>query len=171
MEPITTFKAGTKYGLILGAASVILGLVAYFTGLQDFTSIDSNWILTLLTYALVIGITYLGIMYFKDNNDNELSLGESVSTGLFTGLISGLILMVWTYIFFNFIDPDALTRMLDLTLSSPEYEEMPDETLEQVESWMGFMFNPGMMGLMTLIGRIILTLIVGLVVGLVKKTQ
>lgn len=171
MEQVTTFKAGMKYGLYLGLASTVIGLIFYFTGMQDFTSADTPILPSIAVYALVIGLTYLAIKYYKDSNEQDLSLGESMVTALYVGLISGLIGLVWTLIFFNFIDPEALDRMKELALSAPEMEDLPEEALEMTESWMSFMFSSSSMAIIAIIARLILTAIAGLVIGLILKTR
>ena len=166
-ERITPLKTGIKYGSYLALATIVLTLVAYYTGWQDYTDLESteSMMVEIATHVLGLGITILGILYYRKNNEGLLTFGEGMSTALFIGLIAGIIGAVFMYIFASYIATD----LGEAVLSTIDTDEMSEGEAEAMESVMGFATSPVFLAFSQLIGSILMSLIYGLIGSLILK--
>lgn len=158
-----------KWGGLMAIALIIMGLVFYLTGVTDMETGESGIANTILSYVISVGAIVMGISAFKKDNANYLSIGEGIKQGLLISLIAGLILAVWTFVFFSFIEPDLLNNMQENALS--QSGEVSEEQEEMMGGIFGAIFNPGTMGVMVLVMKLFLGLIVGLIAGAIMKTD
>jgi len=154
-----------KWGGLLGAACIILSLATYMLGMSEPGG--SNWVGSLLNYAVNIPILVLGVKAFKAANDNYLTVGNGISQGVLMGLIAGLIMAIYSYIFFTYIDPSFLETMKEAALD--QQGAMSAEQEEMTSSWMNMFMSPGSMAIMTVIMKVCLGFIIGLIAGAVMK--
>ncbi len=169
MEKLTPFKAGIRYGLILALIGIVISLIVYYGGLQDYTNQNSgkNWILSLVTWVYVFAVMFLAIKAVKASNEGYLSIGEGMSTALYVGLVSGVIIAVWTYAFYSLIGTD----MLDQIKEGIDLDEMSEAQAEATEKMMSIFMSPGLMSLMALLFRLISAGIFGLIASLIQKNE
>ncbi len=166
-DHITPLKTGIRYGGFLGLAMIVLTLVAHYTGWQDFKDLDStsSIIVEVVTHILGLGITIMGILYYRSNNEGLLTFGEGISVSLFIGLFAGVIGAIFMYIFASYIAPD----IGEAVLSTIDIDEMSEDEAEAVEQVMGFATSPVFLAFSQLIGSILLGLIYGLIGSLILK--
>ena len=181
-ETTTPMKAGLKYGLYLGLAMSAFMLISHYAGLQDYTSTDitEGMFLTVITWIILFALIFLGIKYYKDKNEGHLTLGEGMVTSLFIGLVSGIISLIFTYVFFTFIAPEVLqtigeTAMADAT---SDLDNNPDVSSEDAEAGkemvgnvMNFVMSPIFMAGTTFVTRIFTSVIFGLIGSLILKSD
>lgn len=168
-DHVTPLKTGIKYGGYLGAIMIVLSLVTHYGELQDMQNPwnTSGIIIMVLTYGLTFLLTFLGIKYYKSNNEDLLTLGEGVSVGLFIGLFSGLIGAIFMYIFVAYIDPSIGEQIID----SVDMDEMSADQAEATKEAMGFATSPIFLAFSSFIGSIIGGLIWGLIASLFLKKE
>ena len=166
-EHITPLKTGIKYGGYLGLATILLTLIAYYTGWQDFTDLQSteSMMVEIAGHVIGLGITILGIIYYRRHNEGLLTFGEGMSTSLFIGLFAGIIGAIFMYIFASYI----ATNLGEAVLSTIDTDEMSDGDAEAMEQVMGFATSPVFLAFSTLISSIIMALIYGLIGSLILK--
>ena len=77
---------------------------------------------------------------FKAQNEGHATFGQALLAAWFTGIIGGLIISIFTYILYNFIDPSLMDRvneaaieMLDKFAGSMPEEEY-EKAIEKIES-------------------------------------
>lgn len=157
-----------KWGVILGIAGVIMSLVFHLLGFSDPMATGmTKWIPTLVGYLVNIPILVLGIKAYKASNDNYMTVGNGITQGLLIALVSGIILAIYTYVFFSFIAPEMLDTVAEAAME--QQGEMSEEQEELTEGLMGALMSPGFMAGSILFGRVFLGLIVGLIAGLIMK--
>lgn len=180
-ESITPMKAGMKYGLILGIAMSVFALISHYSGLQDYSSTDitESLFISVITWVILAAFFYLGIKYFKDKNEGHLTLGEGMVTSMFIGLFSGIISVIFAYVFFTFLAPDVLSTISDAAMEGAATDfgnsEMTEEevaaTKETMDGVMGFMMSPAMMAISTFVSRLFSAVIFGLISSFILKTD
>jgi len=154
-----------KWGGIMGVALVILNLALYMAGMINEETGSSGVLGAVLSYVFSIVPIVLGIKAYKDAQDGYLTVGDGVKQGMLIGIIGGLIMAVYSIVFFTMIAPEILEVMKDSTLS--QQSGIDDDQADIMGSMMGFVFNPAFMAAMTVMMKFFLGLIVGLITGAV----
>lgn len=169
MEGPNKMSIALKWGGIMGVVLIIISLLFYVTGATDVETGKSGWLSTLLTYVVSIGAVVMGIQEYKKLNSNYLSLGEGTIMGILIGLIGGLIMGIYTYVFFAFIDPNLLENIREQTMAGAG--DMDPDQEEMMGGIMNSIMSPGAMLIMVVIMKFFLGLIVGFIAGLVFKEE
>jgi len=156
-----------NYGLILGFTGILLNVALFAMG----KTYDPHWSVAVIGIAITIAIIVMGIKQVKQINSGFLSLSEALKTGLGIALISGLIGVVYTLIFTNFIEPEYFARMAEVQ-QQKILETYPNFTDEQLEASMAMtekMSGPVITSAMGIIGSLFIGFIISLIGGLIMK--
>jgi len=121
----------------------------------------SIMILGFVSLFLFIGIPALAVWYYKNQGYN-VTIGTGVKLGVLVGLLGGLIVGIYAYIYFAYLNPEAIDQVLELSRTILEENDMFDEEMieKQMEMSKNF-FVP-----MQLIGQIFSGLLYGVIGGL-----
>lgn len=158
-----------KWAGLMSMALIIMGLVYYLTGMTDMETGRSGFLNTLLSYVISIGAIVMGIAAYKKENGGYLSIGQGVKQGVLIGLIAGIIMAIWTFVFFSFLEPDMLESIKENALS--QQGDIDEDQEEMMNKIMGFMFNPVSMTFLTVFSKFCLGLIIGFFAGLIMKVE
>ncbi len=182
IDPSTVSPRGTgmKYGPIWAVLIIIISLAMYLLGFNDLSrytnpsgagsAMGMSALTTLLTYGVGFYIIYLAIKHHRDNElGGYISLNRCAGVGFWTGLIYGLIIMVWTYIFLTFISP--MSEMTDQIEAMYEAQGMDEEQIEMAMGMVGWMMSPLFMSISRLFSAIIGGVIFALIVGIFTKKE
>ena len=99
------------YGSILGLISIIFALMIFFL---DLHYAQENSV-SLVNYGISIVVLIIALLDFRKNGNGLLSLGDSIKIGMGVFLISALYVSVYTFILINFLDPETLTKYIEVT--------------------------------------------------------
>jgi len=154
-----------KWGGIMGVALVILNLALYMAGMINEETGSSGVLGAVLSYVFSIVPIVLGIKAYKDAQDGYLTVGDGVKQGMLIGIIGGLIMAVYFFVFYAMIAPELLEVMKDHALS--QQSGMDDDQADFMSSTMGIFFSPGVMAGMTVLMKFFLGLFVGLITAAV----
>jgi len=160
-------KIALNYGLILALASIVLSVIMYVMDVH----IERPWWSTLIGLVVMIAILRAGLKAFKNDNGGFLSLGEALKVGLAISLISGIIVVIYNYIFATVIEPDLIQQTLVYS-QEQMIEQRPDMTQEQIDmamSWTEKMMSPAIMGAIGIIASLFFGFIFSLIAGLIMK--
>jgi len=158
-----------KWAGIMAVALILMGLVYYLTGMTDPETGESGWLNGLLSYVISVGAIVMGIIAYKKQNEEYLSVGQGVSQGLLIGLFAGLLMGIWTFVFFSFIDPEMMEMMRENALS--QTGDVDEDQEEMMSAIFGAIFTPVTMGIMVIVMKVFLGLLVGLATGLIIKSD
>ncbi|NER10960.1 Protein of unknown function [Muriicola jejuensis] len=157
-------KFSLNYGLILGAVSVVFGLMLY--SMDAHTSQDTSN--TVIGIVLAVAIVIWALINFRKANGGLLSLGQAIKMGIGICLVSGVIYIVYLILLANVLDTDFITKIAENTKAAAE--EAGVMTAAQIEQqyqgtidyfWISYPF--------ILIASVIQGLIIGLIGGLILK--
>lgn len=160
-------KIALNYGLLLGLASVALSVVAYVMGVH----LERPWWVSVLGFVFMIIFIVLGIKSFKKDNGSFLSLGEAIKVGLAISVIAGIIGAIYNYVFMNFIEPDFVAQMLEVTREQM-IEQNPSITEDQLEMSLSItekFMSPVIMAAFGIIITLFFGFIFSLISGLIMK--
>ena len=121
----------------------------------------STVILGFVALFLFIGLPVVAVWYYR-NQGNAVSIGKAVKLGVFIGLLGGFIVGIYAYIYFAYINPEAVDKVLEVTRKILEEkgtfsEEMLDTQMEMTKKF----YVP-----MQLVGNIFSGLLYGVIGGL-----
>jgi hypothetical protein len=156
-----------NYGLMLGFASILINVALYAMG----KTYDPHWSVGVISIIISVVVIILGIKQVKILNGGFLSLSEALKTGLGIALVSGIISILYTLIFTNFIEPEYFARMLEVQ-QQKMLETYPNFTDEQLEASLAMakkMSGPIITSAMVIIGSLFFGFIISLIGGLIMK--
>ena len=123
-EKLSTWKNSLQYGAITGLGLVIFSLILFFLDLA------SQPYLQLLTYIiLIVGIIY-GSNNLKNSNGNILSYGAALGSGTLISVFASIIIGFYTYVFYIYIDPDAMAKTFELMEQGMIDRGMPQDQID-----------------------------------------
>jgi len=169
METPSKFNLAIKWGGIMAALLIIVSLVFYLTGMVDMETGKSGWSGQILNWVITIGCVVMAIKEYKESHHDNLSIGEASVLGMLTGLISGIIVSIYTYIFMSMIAPEILDGIREQAMAN--VGDMGADQEEQVSGMMDMFLSPGFMSVMVVIVNIFFGLIIGFIGGLIMKNE
>ena len=165
---ITPGKFSMNYGLMLGLVMIVINVLMYVTGM---TLEGKQW--PQFLYYLIFPVTiFYAVNQFKKKNGNVLSLGQAIKTGLIIAIISALVFSLYSLIFHYVIDPDFVSKVMEVTRE--KMMENPNMTEEQVDQSMAFaekFMNPFLGVTFWIALSAIFGLIYSLIAGLIMKNE
>jgi hypothetical protein len=168
-EQKPTNKTALYYGVILGIATILVSVILYALGMHY----DQDWKQSTFSILVIAVITFIGIKKFKELNGGLLSLGQAIKTGLGIALIGGIISIIYTFIFINYIEPDFLTKIAEIQ-EQTMLDRFPDLTDEQIENQMEMMkkfSSPGLIAAISIVYMLFIGFIASLISGLILKKK
>lgn len=156
-----------NYGLMLSFASILIAVVNYAIG----DVYKPHWSITVVSLAISVAVIVYGLMALKQSNDGLLKLGEALKLGLGISLISGIVYVVYLFLFTNFIEPEYFTNLAKVQEAAmlEAYPNMTDEQLESAMAMSAKMSGFGMISAITLIMSLFFGFIISLIAGLIMK--
>ena len=167
-QDITPMNTGLKYGIILGLLSIVLSLSMHYGGLNNYDAAmsTSKMMAGALPLILVFLVIYVGIKFLRENNDGLLSFGQGLSTAMFIGIFSGILLAIFTYVFFAYMEPDLMSEIMENAL---EDQDLSDDAMRQAQSFSGMFTSPTFLSISAFISRMFGALIMGLIASAILK--
>jgi hypothetical protein len=99
--------SASKHGVFLGLALILVQTIFYLADIR----FDSG--LGYLSYLVLIGGLFLSIKAYRDQfNDGFVSYGRAVGYGVLVALLAGVISSVFTFVLYEFIDPNLIDKLL-----------------------------------------------------------
>lgn len=104
---VSIWKSSVNYGLIAGVLMIAFSLILWLLGMME------NKFLVYINYLILAFIMFLAATNWRDKfNGGWMSYGEAFKTGFFVTLIAAVLLILYNYVFFNFIDPEFLAGQM-----------------------------------------------------------
>ncbi len=164
MDPFSTRKAGSLYGLYYGAFFVLFSFLLYSTKL------DGNLLLNLTGWGIFIGVMVMAMRKFKEGNEGYMSFGQGMGVGFFYTLITGIISSIFDIFYLTVVNPQELQDQLDQSMAILESNpNMTDEQLETSAELAQTFSHPVILFFIALFGAFIIGIIIALIVAAVIK--
>jgi hypothetical protein len=130
-ESPTLFQHALRWGLIVGAISVVLTGIFYAI---DYTLL-ANWKTAILFFALFIGLAiYAGISY-RNEVGGFLAYGKAWQHAFVLMAVSGIISTAFNMVLYTVIDPELPGKLTEVTLETTqamlERFGMPEDQMDQ----------------------------------------
>lgn len=155
-----------QYGLITGMGLVILSLLFYFIDVNPESKVHF-----LIYLIILIGIIF-GVINYKKTCNLNLNYGKAFSTGLMISVFASLILAFYTYIFYKFIDPDAIDKIIKMAEQNIILnKKIPKEQVAISIQMMKKMTTVNMVSLLTIPSVSINGLLMSLIAAIFLKSR
>ena len=163
-----TNKIALNYGIILGFALILISVAVYAMGM----AYKQDWKVSVISFLITVAIIALGIKKFKEANSGFLTLGQGLKTGMAVSLIGAILLVIYTLVFINFIEPNFVENMMEAgrqkMLDNPKLsEEQIDAALEMQKKFMG----PFAMSAFILIWYLFIGFVISLISSLIMQKK
>ncbi|MGB5820156.1 MAG: DUF4199 domain-containing protein [Saonia sp.] len=104
-----TGKFAMNFGLLLGASSLVFGLMLYFLDMHYQGGIP----VFIVSLVLMLAFVIMGMVQFKRANQGLMSFGQGLKIGVGVCLIGGVIGIVFNLLMTNVIDPETIEKALE----------------------------------------------------------
>jgi hypothetical protein len=165
-EKVNVWKANLTNGLILGLAGIVFSLILYFLDLSLNKSAGY------LNVPIQLILLYFLLKTYRDNFlHGQITYGQSVGAGAIIYLYYSLIMAVYTYILFAYIDPGLVSKQLAIA-----EEAMAKKGAEQaaIDAGMAFtakIMKPAVMAIMSIFVNMFFGVIYSLLVSIFVKRE
>lgn len=159
-------RPAMTYGLIIALVIIILAVLTWIFSLEG-----AGW-MRWFNWAAYFGVLYFCLKNWRDHyNGGFIRYGKALSAGILFMFFASVIYAFYNVIYLTWIDPTAVSRMLDI---------MEDEyyrrgfTEEQVTAAMGFatkLRGPGMQFFSVIIGTTFLGVVLSLIVSIFIRKE
>ncbi len=118
MEENTTQNSflnhAVKFGLILGAISIILTMLVY---IADY-ALMANWKFGILSFLIYIGFTIYASINYRNEIGGFMPFGEAFKHGYVVFIVSGLVATLFSFVLYNVIDTELPQKLTDVTIQN-----------------------------------------------------
>jgi hypothetical protein len=154
-----------NWGVILGLILIAYSLVLYVLGANE--SQAAQWV----SYGFIAAVIYLATKARRESEGGVLSYGKGLGTGVGITFFASILVAVYTYIFFGFIDPDMLEELI-LRAEDQMYEQgTPDEQVEIAMEYTRKFMQPGPMSAMVVLTYTFVGFIISLITSAILKKE
>jgi NADH:ubiquinone oxidoreductase subunit 6 (subunit J) len=143
------------------AINVITAIV--ITYIFQFANVDQASSIKYLGYIPFIIFLFLAQKEYKDQMAGYITFGQGFLTGFKVALFSGLILAVFTYIYFAFLSPQVLEKIL--TDSQQKMTDQGNLSSDQIDTSMEFLRKYIM--IFSVIGVALMDTMIGVILALI----
>ncbi|QXP59560.1 DUF4199 domain-containing protein [Olleya sp. HaHaR_3_96] len=157
----------TNYGLYYALFSIAVIVILYVTNMQK------NLVIGTINVLGTVAVFVLAIIAYKKTNNNYLTLGQALKVGLGTAAIGGILIALYTYLHYTYIQPEFIEamRQVQIVELQKQAENMSSEDADLAMKMLDFFSSAGFISTVSIIGSLIFGLIVSLIAGLVLKSE
>jgi len=157
----------TNYGVYYALFSIAIIVILYATNMQK------NLVIGTVNILGTVAVFVLAIIEYKKTNNNYLTLGQAIKVGLGTAAIGGILIALYTYIHYTYLQPEFIEAMREVQIVQLQKQaaNMTSEDADLAMSMLDTFSSPGFISTVSLIGSLIFGLIVSLIAGLVLKSE
>lgn len=147
------------WGFITALASMILTTIFYVT--DNMTSSAKGFI----DYAIYIGgIVFCALAFKKTLGENDpFPYSRALGLGVATMMFASIILAVFTYVLYQFIDPSLIDKMIAFMEESYLQAGLDESVVEQQMGMISKFYTPALMSVSALFGGVFIGLIISLI--------
>ncbi len=165
-ENRTIWKNAINYGAITGLSLVVFTIILYVTNLTF------NKSLGFLNYGILILFIVIATKKQRESENGIISFGKAFGLGVIVSLISAIILGIFMYFLYAFIDPDLIQKISDLQEQELLAQGLPDEQVENAIEMAKKFVGPTIISIGTVFGFTFIGTIISLITSaILKKTE
>jgi hypothetical protein len=114
------------YGVIIALAIIVFSLILFLLNMARDSALQY------LTYLILLGGLFLAQTNFRNKYmGGYIEYGKAFTVGLLTSIFLSIIMGIYTFIFFKYIDPGAMEEAMTLAEQKMMDRGMSDMEVEQ----------------------------------------
>ena len=160
------WKANLENGLIMACIGLIHTLLIYFFKLM------ANPVQGYVLYTIQIAVLFFMLKSFRDKKRGGfISYGQSLGAGMVIFTIYSLVLGLFTFILYKYIDPNLIDQQLALAQDKMVEMGMPQSSMEMATEMQKTLLTPLFISLMAIFNGITHGLIFSLFISIFIKKE
>lgn len=164
----STFKFNLTYGLITGAAVIILSLIFYVLELP----FDSPIVKYAPFLIFIGGMVYGAHMYKNEFGNGFMTYGKAFGTSYLIGIYAAILASIYGFIYMSYIDPGIINQILEVTEQTLlDQGNMTDAQIDQALELTKKIASPGVANIMGLVWYAVILAIVSLITSIFVKNE
>jgi hypothetical protein len=165
-QNVSVWKANFTNGVILGLVGIVYTLVMYFFDLL------LNRMQGYLLLAILVIVLYFLVKSYRDNFlHGSITYGQALGAGMVIFLYYSLIIAIFTYILFVFIDPALLDKQLVASEELMLKKGMGEAQIEAGRALQAKIMKPEIMAPFSILGNMFWGLLLSLIVGVFVRKE
>lgn len=165
-EKVSPWKSNLTNGLILGMVAVVYSLLMYFLDLS--LNKAQGYIFMVVQVALL----YFLLKSYRDNYmHGQITYGQAVGAGVIICLIYAVIMAIFTYFLYAFIDTSLITKQLAMAEESMVKRGTPQAAIDAGMAFTAKIMKPGIMAISTIFMLVLWGTIISLIVSIFVKRE
>jgi len=161
-----------KYGVLAALFSIITTLVFDLLGFSnpESASTSQTVVVSLVGFAVMAVFIILAIQHQRDQlQEGAIDLGRGFMTGFGTTLITALITLFFTYIYFTFVQTGMQEVFEQQAIISMEDSGMSDADIQRTLNFASIFWSPPALAAFATIGVVIQGAIISIVTAAIMK--
>ncbi|MCX6255488.1 MAG: DUF4199 domain-containing protein [Bacteroidia bacterium] len=165
-QKVNAWKANLTNGLILALAGITYSLVMYFLDLS--LNKTQGYVFMLIQVALLF---YLLKSYRDNFLHGQITYGQSVGAGVIINLYYAVIMAIFSYILYAYIDPGLVAKQLALAEEAMVKRGTPQEAIDAGMAFTAKIMKPGIMAISSIFFTMIWGTILSLIVSIFIRKE
>lgn len=174
MEQKSGWPIALKYALMLAFATIAINLIFYIINPK---SVEGTWSfigIVQLLLAIVVSV-YIFVVAAKVRRDQDLegvmSYGRSLGFMMQMAMPAALIISFYTFIFFAYINPELLQKIMETQAEQMANSGKSDEEIEQALQFAKMFNSPAAVTIFGAIGTMFQLFIYALIASIFTKKE
>ena len=165
-QKVNVWKANLTNGLILGLAGVVYSLVVYFLDLS------LNKVQGYVFMGIEAVILYFLLKSYRDNyKHGQITFGESVGAGVIICLYYSLIMAVFAYLLYSFIDTGLVAKQLAFAEETMQKKGLPQASIDAAMTIQEKIMKPAIMAPLSILGNMLWGVVLSLIVSIFVRKE
>lgn len=173
METTSPWPTALRYGLILSFTHIIINLVFFI--IDPDTMGGSKMSVLGIVQLLLVAVISIYVLYHATvkRRDDELgghiTYGKSLSFMMTTALPAAFVISVYTFIFFKYLNPGFMDKIMDLEAQKMYDKGMSEEQIDQAMGMAKKMSSPAMITVFGMLGSLFWFFVYALIAAIFTK--
>jgi hypothetical protein len=165
-EKTNVWKGNLTNGFILGLISIVYTLVMYFLDLT------LNRVQGYIFLLVLLVLLFFLIKSYRDNYlHGFMTYGQAVGAGVVIFLYYSVIMAIFTYILYAYIDTGLIDKQLAFTEEMMAKRNMPQEAVDAAMNFQKKIIKPGIIAPLSIFNSMISGVIISLIVAIFVKKE
>lgn len=154
------------YGVIIALAIIVFSLILFLLNLAKGSGLEN------LQYLILLAGLFLAQINFRNKYQGGfITYGKAFTLGMLTSIFLSVIMGIYTYIFFQYIDPGAMEEAMTIVEQKMMDQGLSDMQIEQGMAMASKFQSVGMYTVIAIVGNFLIGMIFSLITAIFVKKE
>lgn len=154
------------YGVIIALAIIVFSLILFLLNLAKGSGLEY------LSYLILLAGLFLAQINFRNKYQGGfITYGKAFTLGMLTSIFLSVIMGIYTYIFFQYIDPGAMEEAMTIVEQQMMDQGLSDMQIEQGMAIASKFQSVGMYTVFAIVGNFLIGMILSLITAIFVKKE